>query len=76
MSLPLRIHFEQKDYSYTILTKPITRDMLAIRIELDGEEYEFTKAPDKYWRSDPTISGRAELLAAIARNLSLRFRIY
>ncbi|MEJ2880984.1 hypothetical protein [Pedobacter sp. GR22-6] len=76
MSLPLRITFEQKDYTYTVLTRSITRDTTLIRIEMEGEEYELTRGNDGYWRSDATISERVDLLAAIARNLSLRYRIY
>ncbi|WP_256006695.1 hypothetical protein [Pedobacter deserti] len=76
MSLPLRITFEQNDYTYKVLTRQITRDTTLIKIELNGKEYELTKTPDNHWQSDVTIAENAQLLAAIARNLSLRYRIY
>jgi hypothetical protein len=76
MSLPLRITIHQKDYTYKVLTRHITRDTKLIKIDLEGTEYELHRLADNQWHSDVTISDNQELLAAIARNLSLRYRIY
>jgi hypothetical protein len=38
MSLPLRITYEGKDYTYIILTRIIDRDSAEIRILLNDEE--------------------------------------
>ncbi|WP_256006753.1 hypothetical protein [Pedobacter deserti] len=73
MSLPLPITFEQNDYTYKVLTCQITRDATLIKIELNGKEYELTKTPDNHWQSDVTIAQNVALLAAIARNISLRY---
>jgi len=76
MSLPLRITFGQKDYTYKVLTRQITRDTSLIEIDLEGVQYQLRKSADNLWQSNVTISDNAELLGAIARNLSLRYRIY
>jgi hypothetical protein len=76
MSLPLRITFEGKDYTYLVLTKRITRETQNIRIELEGVEYELTPNNKKEWyAADATINDNPELLKAIAKNIVHRYRL-
>lgn len=77
MSLPLRITFEDKDYTYVVLTKSITRETQSIRIHLNGEEYELARNEKGDWdAADATISDHQGLLSAIARNIKLRYRLH
>jgi len=76
MSQPLRITFEGKDYTYSILTPKITKDMTLIRIELNGQEYQLVPDVKRQWVAvDVTISDQPELLKSIARNIALRYRL-
>jgi hypothetical protein len=76
MSQPLRITFEGKDYTYSILTPKITKDIKTIRIELEGQEYQLSPDPGQQWAAiDATISDHLGLLRAIARNIALRYRL-
>ncbi|RZM22954.1 MAG: hypothetical protein EOO88_27765 [Pedobacter sp.] len=76
MSLPLRITFEGKDYTYTILTRKIDRDTSEIRISLEGEELTIARNTHGEWDvSERIISDSHGLLKAIARNLALRYRL-
>ena len=43
MSLPLRIPYEGKDYTYIILTKDLNRDSTDIKISLGNEELTIAK---------------------------------
>ena len=76
MSLPLRITFEEKDYTYIVLTKSITKETSSIRISLGGEEYELTRNLNGIWEvGDTTVNDKPDLLKAIARNIKLRYRL-
>lgn len=76
MSLPLRITFEGEDYTYTILTKKIDRDTSEIKISLNGEEVTISRnAPGEWDTQERTIIDAHGLLKAIARNVTLRFRL-
>lgn len=76
MSLPLRITFEEKDYTYIVLTKSITKETSSIRISLSGEEYELSRNLNGIWEvTDATINDKSDLLSAIARNIKLRYRL-
>lgn len=76
MSLPLRITFEGKDYQYTIITRPITKDTTLVRILLEGTEYELLpKETDHLKSSNAAISDNARLLHTIARNIALRWKL-
>ena len=76
MSLPLRITFEGKDYQYTILTRPVTKDTSVVRILLDGEEYELLpKEKDPQKSTSAAIGDNARLLHTIARSIALRWKL-
>lgn len=76
MSLPLRITFEEKDYTYIVLTKSITKETSSIRISLSGEEYELSRNLNGIWEvADATVNDKPDLLRAIARNIKLRYRL-
>lgn len=76
MSLPLRINFDEKDYTYTIITKGITKETTAIQISLNGMEYQLACNPKGEWDAvDATVSDHPGLLKAIGRNIKLRYRL-
>lgn len=76
MSLPLRITFEGKDYTYTILTKLISKDTKEIKISLNDEELTLIQNQKKEWQIiERTVADEGDLIEAIARNVSLRYRL-
>ena len=76
MSLPMRINFDEKDYTYMIITKGITKETSAIQIKLDGMEYQLVCNAKGDWDVvDATIKDHPELLKAIGRNIKLRYRL-
>ncbi|WP_090784412.1 hypothetical protein [Pedobacter sp. ok626] len=76
MSLPMRITFEEKDYTYNILTKSITKETNSIQITLNGEQYELVRNFKGDWdAADATINDHLGLIKAIARNIKLRYRL-
>lgn len=76
MSLPLRINFDEKDYTYTIITKGITKETTVIQISLDGIEYQLACNSKGEWDAvDATVSDHPGLLKAIGRNIKLRYRL-
>lgn len=76
MSLPLRITFEGKDYTYTILTKLIDRATSEIKIRLNDEELTLFKNQKNEWDAlERTISDEPGLIKAIARSVALRYRL-
>lgn len=77
MSLPMRITFEGRDYTYTLLTKSISRATASIRIGLEGNEYEFVCNLKGEWEvADATVSDKLDLLRQIARIIRLRYKLY
>jgi hypothetical protein len=76
MSLPLRITFDGKDYTYMVLTKGITKDINQIRISVDGEDFTLLRSSQNEWYAEELAVGdQAGLLKAIARNIALRYRL-
>lgn len=76
MSLPMRINFDEKDYTYMIITKGITKETSVIQINLDGMEYQLACNAKGDWDVvDATIKDHPELLKAIGRNIKLRYRL-
>jgi hypothetical protein len=76
MSLPLRITFEEDDYTIFVLTKSIDKQTTLIRISLDGQEYELAPNARGEWNAvDATVHDQPGLLKAIARNVALRYRL-
>ncbi|WP_316814375.1 hypothetical protein [Pedobacter heparinus] len=67
ISLPSRITFEEKDYTYIFLTKSIKKETDSIRINLNGEEYELNHRLKGEWSTaDGTVNNKPGLLVAIA----------
>ena len=76
MSLPLRITFEDQDYTYTLITKKIDRETSEIKINLNQEEFTIVRNTNGEWDViERTISDEPGLLQAIAKNLALRYRL-
>lgn len=76
MSLPLRITYEGKDYTYVILNKIIDRDSAEIRILLNNEEVTIAKNSKGEWdMQERTIGDHAGLVRAIARAVASRYRL-
>lgn len=76
MSLPLRINFDEKDYTYIIVTKGITKETNTIQISLEGKEYQLACNSKGDWEAvDATVSDHPGLLKAIGRNIKLRYRL-
>lgn len=76
MNLPMRINFDEKDYTYLILTKGITKLTTEIQINLNGKEYQLVCNAKGDWDAlDETVNDYPGLLRAIGRNIKLRFRL-
>jgi hypothetical protein len=76
MSLPLRITYEGRDYTYTILTKVINKESTEIRILLEKEELTIAKNLKGEWDiQERTISDHPGLIRSIARAVALRYRL-
>ena len=76
MSLPLRITFNQKDCTYTILTKKIEKDTTEIKIAYNDEELTIARNAAGEWDIlERTIVDEPDLLKAIARAVALRYRL-
>jgi len=76
MSLPLRITFEGEDYTYTILTRMITKETTEIKISLNDQELTLVRNQKGEWDAlERTISDEPGLIKAIARNVALRYRL-
>lgn len=76
MNLPMRIHFDEKDYTYLILTKGIAKETVEIQVSLDGKEYQLVRGSKGDWDVvDATVGDNSGLLKAIGRNIKLRYRL-
>ena len=76
MNLPMRINFDENDYTYVIMTKGITKETTAIQINLNGMEYQLVCNAKGDWEAvDATVNDHPALLKAIGRNIKLRFRL-
>lgn len=76
MNLQMRITFDEKDYTYVVLTKGITRETNAIRINLNKTEYQLICNSNGDWDvDDATVTDHNGLLKAIGRNIKLRYRL-
>lgn len=76
MSLPMRINFDEKDYTYHIMTKGITKLTTEIQINLNGLEYQLVCSSKGEWYAiDATVNDHPELLKAIGRNIKLRYQL-
>ncbi len=76
MHLPMRINFDERDYTYMIITKGITKETSSILINLNGMEYELVRIEKGDWEAvDVTVSDNSGLIKAIGRNIKLRYRL-
>ncbi|MEJ2882346.1 hypothetical protein [Pedobacter sp. GR22-6] len=76
MKLPLRIHFEGQDYSYTILNNTLDRSTMEFRISMADQQYTLVRNEKNEWSCvDLTIGDNPDLLIAIARNIGLRYKL-
>ncbi|MCX2452396.1 hypothetical protein OQX61_14065 [Pedobacter sp. PLR] len=76
MNLPMRITFDEKDYTYVVLTKGITKETSAIQINLNDMEYQLVCNLKGDWdAADATTNDHPGLLKAIGRNIKLRYRL-
>lgn len=76
MNLPMRINFDEKDYTYMILMKGITKETSTIHINLNGTDYQFVCNVKGDWDVvDATVNDHPGLLKAIGRNIKLRYRL-
>ncbi|GAA3989604.1 hypothetical protein [Mucilaginibacter dorajii] len=76
MSLPLRITFNDTDYTYTVLTRSINKETTAIKISLLGEEFTIVRNQQHQWYAmETSIGDKDDLLCAIAKNVALRYRL-
>ncbi|TBO41199.1 hypothetical protein [Pedobacter kyonggii] len=76
MSLPLRITFENKDYTYSVLTRNIDKDTKEIKISLQGEELTLIQRSTKEWDCpEQTVGDNHGLIKAIGKNIALRYRL-
>lgn len=74
MSLPLRITFEGKDYTYTILTRFINKNTSEIKIRMEDEELTLFRNQKNEWDAlERKISHEQDLIRAIAKNIALRY---
>ena len=75
MSLPLRITIDNRDFSYTILSRLISRDINEIKISLEGQEYILVKDINNEWYAPEAAIHNHKLLKAIIQAIRLRYRI-
>ncbi|WEK20392.1 MAG: hypothetical protein P0Y49_04475 [Candidatus Pedobacter colombiensis] len=76
MYLPMRIIFNEKDCTYLIITKGITKETSAIHIKLNDTEYQLLCNAKGDWDAvDATVSDHSGLLKAIGRNIKLRYQL-
>lgn len=76
MNLPMRINFDEKDFTYLIITKGITKLTTEIQINLNGLEYQLVCNLKGDWEAvDATVNDNPGLLKAIGRNIKLRYRL-
>ncbi|MET3981497.1 MULTISPECIES: hypothetical protein [unclassified Mucilaginibacter] len=76
MSLPLRITFEKKDYTYIVLTRKIDKHTETIKIDFLGEEFTLVRNQRNEWYVfENSIGDPPGLLQAIAKNVALRYRL-
>lgn len=76
MNLPMRINFDENDYTYVITTKGITKQTTEIKISLNGSEYQLVCNSKGDWDGiDATVNDHPGLLKAIGRNIKLRYRL-
>jgi len=72
----MRITFENRDYTYSVLTRNISKDTLEFKISLQGEELTLVRIQDREWDCpELTVGDNQNLLKAIGKNIALRYRL-
>ncbi|WP_432712663.1 hypothetical protein [Pedobacter sp.] len=72
----MRVTFDERDYTYIVLTKGITKETSAILISLNEKEYKLACNAKGDWDVvDATVNEYPGLLKAIGRNIKLRYRL-
>jgi hypothetical protein len=77
MGLALRLTFQEKDYVFEIVSaSTITKATTDLSLIFNGEKVSLLKDDKGVWKQgDGTISLEPELMHALGRSVSLRFRI-
>lgn len=76
MGLPLRITFNEKDYTYEIITQPINKSTTHVDILLNGQKITLQKTERKTWAQsagDQEID--PEFAQALGRAVSSLYRM-
>jgi hypothetical protein len=77
MGLPMRITFDDKDYTYQILnTNQINKHTTELELIFNGEKLELIMDDKKAWvQKNPDNSIDPDLIQALGRSVSLRLRM-
>jgi hypothetical protein len=77
MGLPMRITFDDKDYTYQILnTNQINKHTTELELVFNGEKLELQLDEKKNWvQKNADIPVDPELVKALGRSVSLRLRM-
>jgi len=76
MGMPLRITFNDRDYSFQVTTtQPITKDTIEIPIVVNGESLTLIKGVKGWSSKNVSEELDANLIQAIGRAIELRLRL-
>jgi len=76
MGQVLRITYGDKDYRYQLLNEtPIERDTQELRISLEGRSLTLVKKGDQWLPLETEAGGDNALINAVAKAITLRYRI-
>lgn len=76
MGLPMRITYNDKDYVYHINnSSSINKETTELQVVLDGETLDLVKDDRKVWIQKGGTTLDPELIQALGRSVSLRFRM-
>lgn len=76
MEHTLRVTYKNSDYAFKLIkTAPVTRETTEFQIMLDGVITTIYKDIKGWVQKDSTVEADPELLDAIGKTLSLRFRL-
>ncbi len=75
MGLPLRITFNDKDYTYEIINEAINKNTVEITLVLNGEKVTLEKNEKKNWVQSAGEEINAEFAQALGRAVSSLYRM-
>lgn len=76
MEHPLRVTYKNSDYVFKLIRNaPVTKETTEFQIMLDGVITTICKDIKGWVQKDSNVEADPELLDAIGRTLSLRFRL-